>query len=99
MEQKRRVAIPHNPPQMIEEGSKRQINYAISKNKGLTAYRRKEARNSRVNNRRKYTEALKRRRGQVREMRSNDKPYEGEATGINAAVVRSIPLQQPQKRK
>lgn len=72
--------------------AKRVIDRSIEKNRGLTPYRKKDNRNARVKHRKKYEKALKRRRGQVRDVMANDRPYEGEATGINPHVVRAVQL-------
>ncbi|GBM54477.1 Something about silencing protein 10 [Araneus ventricosus] len=69
---------------------KRKITYQIAKNKGLTAKRKKEARNPRVHNRMKFRKAKIRRKGQVREVIRETKRYDGEPTGISTHVVKSI---------
>lgn len=74
------------------EDEKRGITYQISKNKGLTAYRRKELRNPRVKNRMKFRKAKIRRKGQVREPRTELRRYGGEASGIRAGVIKSIKI-------
>src|SRR5687767_12311752 len=45
--------------EILPDGSKRQINYQILKNKGLTPHRKKEQRNPRVKHRNKYEKAKK----------------------------------------
>lgn len=74
------------------EDEKRAITYQISKNKGLTAYRRKELRNPRVKNRMKFRKAKIRRKGQVRETRTELHRYGGEASGIRAGVIKSVKI-------
>lgn len=75
-----------------EEGTdgKRAINYQIMKNKGLTAKRKKEVRNSRVKKRMKYDKAQKK----LKSVRQVYKPptgaYGGEATGIKKNLTRSV---------
>lgn len=70
-------------------GEKRGINYEILKNRGLTAYKNKLNRNPRVKKREAYRKAVIRRKGQVRDVRASEAGnYGGEATGINARVVR-----------
>ncbi len=71
----------------LGDGEKRQIGYVISKNKGIG--RTKKSDISRVRLKKKFENAKKRRRGAVREMRSNDRPYAGEESAINPNVVHS----------
>jgi len=75
-----------------EDSGKRGITYQIAKNKGLTPYRAKERRNPRVKYRMKYRKAKIRRKGQVREARTEISKYDGEFSGIKATTVRSIKL-------
>jgi len=75
-----------------EEIGKRPINYQISKNKGLTPHRPKEQRNPRVKHRMKYRKAIIRRKGAVRQPRTEEQRYGGEVSGIKAGVVRSVKL-------
>ena len=73
----------------LGEGDKRGINHQILKNRGLTAYKSKLNRNPRVKKREAYRKAVIRRKGQVRDVRASEAgSYGGEATGINAKVVR-----------
>lgn len=51
--------------QGMQEAEKRGITYQISKNRGLTPYRKKELRNPRVKHRNKYRKAKIRRKGAV----------------------------------
>lgn len=71
---------------------RRSITYEIQKNRGLTPRRKKELKNPRVKNRLKYRKAKIRRRGQIREVRHEHKPYTGEFSGIRAAVKRGTHL-------
>lgn len=71
-------------------GTKREITRQIAKNKGLTATKRRELRNPRVKNRRKFTKAVKRRKGAVQPIRSKVELYGGEATGIKTHLKRSV---------
>lgn len=71
---------------------KRGITFEIAKNKGLTPRRKKEQRNPRVKNRNKYRKAKIRRKGQVREPRTEMSRYAGEMFGIKASVKKSIKL-------
>ncbi|CAZ80340.1 unnamed protein product [Tuber melanosporum] len=76
-----------------EAGGKRAIGYTISKNKGLTPFRKKEVRNPRVKKRMKY-DAAKKKLGSVRAVYKGGLKgaYAGEATGIKGGLVRSIKL-------
>ncbi|KAG0638902.1 hypothetical protein HOY80DRAFT_1016154 [Tuber brumale] len=76
-----------------EAGGKRAIGYTISKNKGLTPFRKKEVRNPRVKKRMKF-EAAKKKLGSVRAVYKGGLKgaYAGEATGIKGGLVRSIKL-------
>lgn len=71
---------------------KRAINYQIEKNKGLTPKRDKSYRNPRVRNRLKARKALIKRKSIVRNVRTQDKRYSGEATGIRSTVVRAVKI-------
>jgi U3 small nucleolar RNA-associated protein 3 len=74
------------------EVGKRAITYKMAKNKGLTPHRKKEQRNPRVKHRNKFRKAKIRRKGAVREPRTEMKRYRGEISGINAHVSKSIKL-------
>ncbi|XP_055612845.1 something about silencing protein 10 [Uranotaenia lowii] len=76
----------------ITADEKRKITYQISKNKGLTAHKRKDQRNIRVKNRRKFQKAMVRRKGAVRPVRTETTRYAGEASGIKAFVRRSVKI-------
>lgn len=78
--------------QMGEDDERRQITYQISKNKGLTPYRKKELRNPRVKHRNKFRKALIRRKGAVRTIRKEDKRYGGEISGIKASTKKGIKI-------
>jgi U3 small nucleolar RNA-associated protein 3 len=71
---------------------KRKITRQIAKNKGLTASKRRELRNPRVKNKKKYLDAVKRRKGAVQPIRPKDKLYQGEPTGIKVNIKRSTKL-------
>lgn len=70
--------------------TKRAINYEIEKNKGLTPKRPKSYRNPRVRNRLKARKAHIKHKSIVPKLRSQDKRYSGEATGIRTSVVRAV---------
>lgn len=73
-------------------GEKREITYQIAKNKGLTPHRKKEQRNPRVKHKLKFRKAKIRRKGAVREPRTEITRYAGEASGIKANVKKSIKI-------
>lgn len=75
-----------------DEDKRRAITYQIAKNKGLTPYRKKELRNPRVKNKLKYRKALIRRKGAVRGVYKQLKPYDGEKFGIKAGVKKGIKI-------
>lgn len=77
-------------PEDGEEPGKRGITYQIAKNKGLMPKRSKLQRNPRVKNRMKYEKAKKRRKGAVREVRTETTRYGGEMSGINARVKKGV---------
>ena len=77
----------------LEDGEERRaISYEMAKNKGMKAKRSKEQRNPRVKHKKKYLKAKVRRKGQVREVRTETKRYTGEHSGINARVKKGIKL-------
>lgn len=85
-----------NGEEEIEEGEeavqKRAINYEIEKNKGLTPKRPKSYRNPRVRNRLKARKAHIKHKSIVPKVRSQEKRYTGEATGIRMGVVRGVKI-------
>lgn len=80
--------------EMTQNGvvNKRAINYEIEKNKGLTPKRDKMYRNPRVRNRIKSRKALIKHKSIVPKVRTQDKRYSGEATGIRTTVVRAVKI-------
>lgn len=76
----------------LDGDEKRGITYQMAKNKGLTPKRKKIDRNPRVKHREKFRRAKIRRKGQVREVRREDKRYSGELSGIRAGVKKSTKL-------
>ena len=91
---KQSKTVMHHPP--LEEdrivGGKREINYQIEKNRGLTPRRNKDLKNPRKKHRIKYNKALIRRKGQVQDQRERRESYGGEATGIKSRVTKSVKL-------
>ncbi|XP_013145327.1 PREDICTED: something about silencing protein 10 [Papilio polytes] len=88
-----------NKPSVSSQGlttddiaEKREITYQIAKNKGLTPHRKKEQRNPRVKHKLKYRKAKIRRKGAIREPRSEVARYSGEVSGIKANVKKSIKI-------
>ena len=73
-----------------EEDGRRAINKTIEKNRGLTPKRKKENKNPRVKHRKKFQKALKRRTGQVRPVRREIAPYQGEISGIRSGIKKGI---------
>ncbi|XP_022571734.2 something about silencing protein 10 isoform X2 [Brassica napus] len=69
---------------------KRVVSKAILSNRGLTRHRNKDKKNPRKNYRDKYTDKVKRRKGQVREIRKPTGSYGGEGSGINPNISRSV---------
>ncbi|CAG8487593.1 10785_t:CDS:10 [Ambispora gerdemannii] len=76
----------------LPEGAKRQINYQILKNKGLTPHRNKDQRNPRVKHRKKYEKAKKKIKSVKQVVTSQGGAYGGEKTGIKIGLSRSIKL-------
>eukprot|EP01105_Mastigella_eilhardi_P016096 TRINITY_DN3689_c2_g1_i3.p1 TRINITY_DN3689_c2_g1~~TRINITY_DN3689_c2_g1_i3.p1 ORF type:complete len:586 (-),score=210.43 TRINITY_DN3689_c2_g1_i3:25-1758(-) len=68
------------------EGAKRAASAKIAKNAPATQHK---ARTSHTRLRNKFTDKVKRMHGMRPKMRDRNKPYEGEQTGIKAAVVKS----------
>jgi len=76
-----------------EVDEKRKVGRDIMKNKGLTKYRKKSARNPRVAYREKADKKAKRYKNQVAPMRTKESDrYAGESTGIRASISRSTKL-------
>ena len=84
--------VHHDVSQEEDDEKRRSITYEMSKNKGLMPKRSKLQRNPRVKHRVKYEKAKIRRKGQVREVRTEVKKYAGEMSGINKRVKKGIKL-------
>eukprot|EP00698_Gefionella_okellyi_P022562 TRINITY_DN7498_c0_g1_i1.p1 TRINITY_DN7498_c0_g1~~TRINITY_DN7498_c0_g1_i1.p1 ORF type:complete len:543 (+),score=183.80 TRINITY_DN7498_c0_g1_i1:53-1681(+) len=76
----------------VDETGHRHATKTIVKNKGLTPHRPLKMRNPRVRLKEAYKEKMKRRKGAVRESRTEGKGYQGEKTGIRANVSKSTKL-------
>ena len=76
-----------------EVEGERAIGRTIMKNRGLVAHKPKMNRNPRVKKREQYRKALIRRKGAVREIRTDEgHMYGGESTGIKSGISRSRKL-------
>merc|ERR1712127_1017135 len=76
----------------VVEGE-RAIGRTIMKNRGLVPHKAKINRNPRVKKREQYRKALIRRKGAVREVRTDEgHMYGGETTGIKSGISRSRKL-------
>jgi len=81
---------PKYPRLEGEVEGERAIGRTIMKNRGLVAHKAKINRNPRVKKREQYRKALIRRKGAVREMRTDEgHVYAGEATGVKSGISRS----------
>ncbi|KAG7166229.1 something about silencing protein 10-like [Homarus americanus] len=76
----------------LDPDGRRAITYQIAKNKGLLPSRKKEQRNPRVKYRNKYKNKLKKRTGQVREVRKEIQRYGGEVASIRSHTIKSIKI-------
>ena len=83
---------PKYPRLDTEVEGERAIGRTILKNRGLVAHKAKINRNPRVKKREQYRKALIRRKGAVREVRTEEGHYGGEATGIKSGISRSRKL-------
>lgn len=84
------ILSENNDENELDKEEKRAITYEMEKNKGLTPKRKRENRNPRVKYRRKFHNAVVRRKGQVREPRKELQKYGGEVTGINVHAIKSV---------
>jgi len=93
MKQKQYQVAPKLPSSVSEVSGERAISRAMMKNRGLVAHKSKINRNPRVKKREQYRKALIRRKGTVREIRTNEgHKYAGEETGIKRGISRSRKL-------
>ena len=84
---------PKYPRLEGEVEGERAIGRTIMKNRGLVAHKAKINRNPRVKKREQYRKALIRRKGAVREVRTDEgHMYGGETTGIKSGISRSRKL-------
>lgn len=82
--------LPKFPRPEVEVDGERAISRTILKNRGLVAHKSKLNRNPRVKKREQYRKALIRRKGAVREVRTDEgHKYGGEQTGIKSGLSRS----------
>lgn len=76
-----------------DTGGKRAISFSMAKNRGLTPHRKRDVRNPRLRNRRRY-DTKKRKLASIRPVYRSDSqgPYGGELTGIKTHLVKSVKL-------
>jgi U3 small nucleolar RNA-associated protein 3 len=87
------AVAPKYPRLDNEVEGERTIGRIIMKNRGLVAHKPKINRNPRVKKREQYRKALIRRKGAVREIRTEEgHVYGGESTGIKSGISRSRKL-------
>ena len=87
------AVAPKYPRVENEIEGERAISRQILKNRGLVAHKNKLNRNPRVKKREQYRKAQIRRKGAVREVRTNEgHKYAGEETGIKSGLSRSRKL-------
>lgn len=93
LKKKRYQVAPKFPVTDAEVTGERAISKAIMKNRGLVAHKAKINRNPRVKKREQYRKALIRRKGAVRDIRTDEgHKYGGEETGIKSSISRSRKL-------
>jgi len=73
----------------VGEDERREIGDKIQKNRGLMVQRKRATKTPRMKYKEKYEKKLKKRKGQVQPIRSQQGRYGGEAAGINVRAVRS----------
>jgi U3 small nucleolar RNA-associated protein 3 len=93
IKEKRYQVAPKFPVTDAEVPGERAISQTIMKNRGLVPHKAKINRNPRVKKREQYRKALIRRKGAVREIRTDEgHKYGGEGTGIKSTISRSRKL-------
>lgn len=84
------AVAPKYPRLEVEVDGERALSKHILKNRGLVPHKAKINRNPRVKKREQYRKALIRRKGAVREVRTDEgHKYGGETTGIKSGISRS----------
>lgn len=87
------AVAPKYPGMEAEVEGERAINNVILKNRGLVPHKPRINRNPRVKKREQYRKAIIRRKGKVREVRTDEgHKYGGEGTGIKTGLSRSRKL-------
>ena len=87
------AVAPKYPGMDDEVHGERSVGQMIMKNRGLVAHKSKMNRNPRVKKREQYRKAIIRRKGAVREVRTEEgHKYGGEETGIRSGLSRSRKL-------
>ena len=77
----------------VSDDSKRKVNSAIAKNRGLTPHRKKLSKNPRKKHRMAYEKAVVRRKGQVQSVREGEAGgYAGEKSGVRTGITKSRKL-------
>eukprot|EP00501_MAST-03F_sp_TOSAG23-6_P000721 GSMAST32.ASY1.ANO1.749.1 assembled CDS len=76
--------------EVVDDNEARKASRTILKNRGLTAHRKKQKRNPRVDKRIRYAKRVKARGGQIRKVRTGEtQKYQGEVSGIRSDIARS----------
>ena len=93
MKRKKYEVAPKYPGFQNEIEGERSVGQMIMKNRGLVAHKAKINRNPRVKKREQYRKAIIRRKGAVRDVRTDEgHKYGGEQTGIKSGLSRSRKL-------
>jgi U3 small nucleolar RNA-associated protein 3 len=87
------AVAPKYPGLDNEIEGERAVGNMIMKNRGLVAHKNRLNRNPRVKKREQYRKALIKRKGAVREVRTDEgHKYGGETTGVKSGISRSRKL-------